>query len=334
MELTNEFRVGVSVPEAWKVLTDVERIAPMLPGAQLTEVEGDEYRGVVKVKVGPITAQYKGQATFVERDEEAGRVVLKAVGRDTRGQGNASALISATMTPEGDGTRVSVVTDLTISGKVAQFGRGVLAEVSAKLLGQFADALEADIAASGQAPESGARESGARESGAPESGVPESEAPGDGSTGRSDASVVAPDNGAGPGAEARPASSSVGDGAASSGVRTISGPEAEPVDLFAVSKDSVVRRLLPLAAVAAVLVILVARRRARTRRRSPARTRLADGLPSVQEITGRLASVSQVAGHLPSVSEVTGHLPSVGELTGHFPDLRVADVQAALRRRR
>ncbi len=125
---------------------------------------------------------------------------------------------------------------------MAQFGRGVLAEVSAKLLGQFADALEADIAASGQAPESGARESRA-----PESGVPESEAPGDGSTGRSDASVVAPDNGAGPGAEARPASSSVGDGAASSGVRTISGPEAEPVDLFAVSKDSVVRRLLPLA---------------------------------------------------------------------------------------
>ena len=166
MELTNEFRVGVSVPEAWKVLTDVERIAPMLPGAQLQEVEGDEYRGVVKVKVGPITAQYKGQATFVERDEEAGRVVLKAVGRDTRGQGNATALISATMTPEGDGTRVSVVTDLTISGKVAQFGRGVLAEVSAKLLGQFVDALEADIAASGQAPESGA----APESEAPESG--------------------------------------------------------------------------------------------------------------------------------------------------------------------
>ena len=91
MELTNEFRVGVSVPEAWKVLTDVERIAPMLPGAQLQEVEGDEYRGVVKVKVGPITAQYKGQATFVERDEAAGRVVLKAAGRDTRGMCETSS---------------------------------------------------------------------------------------------------------------------------------------------------------------------------------------------------------------------------------------------------
>ena len=87
MELTNEFRVGVSVPEAWKVLTDVERIAPMMPGAQLQEVEGDEYRGVVKVKVGPITAQYKGKATFVERDEAAGRVVLRATGRDSAGPG-------------------------------------------------------------------------------------------------------------------------------------------------------------------------------------------------------------------------------------------------------
>ncbi len=83
MELTNEFRVGVSVPEAWKVLTDVERIAPMMPGAQLQEIEGDEYRGIVKVKVGPITAEYKGKATFEERDEAAGRVVLRATGRDS-----------------------------------------------------------------------------------------------------------------------------------------------------------------------------------------------------------------------------------------------------------
>src|ERR1700756_2965050 len=113
MELTHEFRVGVSVPETWKVLTDVERIAPMLPGAQLQEVEGDEYRGVVKVKVGPITAQYKGMATFMEREESAGRVVLKASGRDTRGQGNASATITVNMSPEGEGTKVTVVTDLT-----------------------------------------------------------------------------------------------------------------------------------------------------------------------------------------------------------------------------
>src|SRR3984957_19100151 len=147
MELTNDFRVGVSVPQAWKVLTDLERIAPMLPGAQLQEVEGDEYRGVVKVKVGPITAQYKGVATFVEQDEQAGRVVLKATGRDTRGQGNATAIITATMVPDGNATKVTVVTDLTVTGKVAQFGRGVLADVSGKLLGQFVDALHADLVA-------------------------------------------------------------------------------------------------------------------------------------------------------------------------------------------
>src|SRR5271156_3848091 len=105
MELTNDFEVDVPVPEAWKVLTDLERIAPLLPGAQLQEVEGDEYRGVVKVKVGPITAQYKGTATFVEQDESAGHMVLKATGRDTRGQGNASATITVTMVPDGGGTQ-------------------------------------------------------------------------------------------------------------------------------------------------------------------------------------------------------------------------------------
>jgi carbon monoxide dehydrogenase subunit G len=145
MELTNEFRVSVPVDRAWAVLTDVERIAPCMPGAELHEVEGDEYRGVVKVKVGPITAQYKGKATFVERDDAGHRAVLRAEGRDTRGQGNANATVTATLQPEGDGTRVEVVTDLAVTGKVAQFGRGVLADVSAKLLGQFVERLEADV---------------------------------------------------------------------------------------------------------------------------------------------------------------------------------------------
>ena len=97
MELTNEFRVDRPVDETWNVLTDVERIAPALPGAQLQEIEGDEYRGIVKVKVGPITAQYKGKATFVEKDDTNHKAVLKAEGRDTKGQGNASALITATL---------------------------------------------------------------------------------------------------------------------------------------------------------------------------------------------------------------------------------------------
>ncbi len=145
MELTNEFEVAVPIQVAWAVLTDAERIAPCLPGAELREVEGDEYRGVVKVKVGPITASYQGTARFTELDESGHRAVLRAEGRETRGQGNATAEITASMMPSGSGTKVSVLTDLSITGKVAQFGRGVLADVSTKLLDQFVTNLEASV---------------------------------------------------------------------------------------------------------------------------------------------------------------------------------------------
>src|SRR5207248_1989319 len=141
MDLTNEFRVPLPVDDAWTVLTDLERIAPCMPGTTLEGVEGDEYTGTVKVKVGPITAQYRGKARFLEQDQSEHRAVLRAEGRETRGQGNAAATITATVTPDGDGSAVKVVTDLTISGKVAQFGRGVLADVSARLMGQFVDCL-------------------------------------------------------------------------------------------------------------------------------------------------------------------------------------------------
>jgi carbon monoxide dehydrogenase subunit G len=146
MELRNEFSVAAPVERAWAVLTDVETIAPCLPGAKLEEIDGDEYRGTVKVKVGPITASYKGVASFVEQDEAARRVVLKGDGRDTRGQGTASALITAQMEPDGaDATKVTVTTDVTITGKVAQFGRGVMADVSGKLMAQFAENLAAVV---------------------------------------------------------------------------------------------------------------------------------------------------------------------------------------------
>ena len=149
MKIEDSFRVEVPVEEAWKVLLDLERIAPCLPGAQLTEVEGDEYRGTVKIKVGPITAQYKGVAKIEEADEANRKVVLQAEGRDTRGQGNASATVTATLVPDGDGTTVNIDTDLNITGKVAQFGRGVMADVSSKLLGQFADNLKRDVLSGG-----------------------------------------------------------------------------------------------------------------------------------------------------------------------------------------
>ena len=142
MDLNHEFIVNVPVNDAWVILTDLERIAPCLPGAQLTEVEGDTYRGQVKVKVGPIVAQFKGQASFVTRDDAAHRAMLKGEGRDTTGKGTASAIITAQLTSvTPTSTKCTVVTDLTISGKVAQFGRGALADVSDKLLAQFAENL-------------------------------------------------------------------------------------------------------------------------------------------------------------------------------------------------
>lgn len=281
MELTNDFRVSAAPPKAWQVLTDVERIAPMLPGAQLQEIEGDEYRGVVKVKVGPITAQYKGAATFQERDEKAGRVVLKAQGRDTRGQGNASALITATMTPDGEGTKVSVVTDLTVTGKVAQFGRGVLAEVSAKLLGQFADALEADLDkegdAGGVAAVDGTAEvaAGGGADGEPAAGGSVVDGAGEataaaaagsgGVTADADASADAKAS-----AEAAEQPAGAGQPAASgsasgSTVRRVDHPEPEPVDLIDAAGGSVVKRVLPVLAVLAIVVVLL-RLRGRRRR--------------------------------------------------------------------
>ncbi len=149
MQLAHEFTVDTPIDRAWAVLTDVERIAPCMPGAELTEVDGDTYHGLVKVKVGPITAQYKGTASFVEKDEAAHRAVLKAAGRDARGQGNASATVTAVMTEQGDGTRVEITTDMTVSGRVAQFGRGVMADVTARLLQQFVGNLEANVLAPG-----------------------------------------------------------------------------------------------------------------------------------------------------------------------------------------
>ena len=147
MDLHHEFTVPVPATEAWKILTDLERLAPCLPGAQLTEIEGDVYRGQVKLKVGPILAQFKGQASFVSRDDTNFRASLKAEGRDTGGKGNASATITAQLfAVDAASAKCTVDTQLNISGKVAQFGRGALADVSDKLLLQFVDNLNKLIA--------------------------------------------------------------------------------------------------------------------------------------------------------------------------------------------
>jgi uncharacterized protein len=243
VELTNDFRVGVPVERAWELLTDVEGIAPCMPGAQLQEIEGDEYRGIVKVKVGPITAQYKGAARFLERDEAAHRAVLRAEGRETRGQGNANATITAQLEPDGDATNVTVVTDLTITGRVAQFGRGVLADVSAKLLGQFVDCLESKLLAPTPAASASASETATA---APSTGPRDIASEGAAATQQADLtgetmSWPTPPSGSASAAALAP------DSAERPRVRVVDSPEAEPVDLLDAAGAPVFKRLAPAA---------------------------------------------------------------------------------------
>jgi uncharacterized protein len=269
MELSNEFVVPVAVDEAWGLLTDVERIAPCMPGAELQEIDGDEYRGVVKVKVGPITAQYKGKATFVEKDDAAHKAVLRAEGRDTRGQGNANATITATLVAEGSGTKVKVVTDLAITGRAAQFGRGVMADVSTKLLGQFVSCLEKNVLGASAAPaastetseeapaqqapaEVGASREGAAAGAGPSAPAPQTREPG----GASDAALAG-------GASGSNGKSSTA--TASPGPRTVTSKPAEPVDLLGTAGSPVIKRVLP-ALIGALVAFVIGRRLRRWRR--------------------------------------------------------------------
>ena len=218
MDLNHQFTVNVPIAEAWVILTDLERIAPCLPGAQLTEVEGDTYRGQVKIKVGPILAQFKGQASFVSRDDVAHKATLKGEGRDTTGKGNASALITAELTSVSPtSTTCTVHTDLTISGKVAQFGRGALADVSDKLLAQFSENLNQLI------------------TGAPAPSTPTTPA-------ASPAATSAP----APAPSEQPA------------IRIINSPEVAPLDLLETAGAPILKRAIPaLIAVVAVVAALV-----------------------------------------------------------------------------
>ena len=146
MKINNEFTVSVPIQEAWEIMLDLERVAPCLPGAAIQGSEDDEYQGTMKVKIGPITANYKGTVKVEEADEENHRAVFEATGRDARGQGTASATIVSTLQEEGDQTKVRVETDMKLTGRAAQFGRGIAQDVATKMLGQFADCLEREIA--------------------------------------------------------------------------------------------------------------------------------------------------------------------------------------------
>jgi uncharacterized protein len=163
VKINSEFTVSVPVQQAWDVMLDLQKIAPCLPGAAIQDEKGDgEYDGTMKVKIGPITANYKGTVKIEEADEQNHRAVLQATGRDARGQGTASATIVSTLQEEGsDSTRVNVETDMKLTGRAAQFGRGIAQDVATKMLNQFAECLEREISGGGAASGDGAAEGAA-----------------------------------------------------------------------------------------------------------------------------------------------------------------------------
>ncbi|GAA2646636.1 SRPBCC family protein [Paractinoplanes durhamensis] len=286
MKITNEFTVHTPIDRAWQVLTDLEGIAPCMPGAQLTGVEGDVYRGKVKVKVGPVISEFAGTARFTERDDTAYRAVIDAKGRDARSAGNAAALVTAVLAPAGESTTVSVDTDLKISGKLAQFGSGMIKEVSGKLLAQFVANLEAKLAtdAASAAPQSKIPPASASPVPTPAPPAPSTPA-----TPAADAPVTAPaagsvptpgapidadpapapvvaiaDPSASPAAAFLAAAKPASEPAASSSREFVATEEPEPLDLLSVAGGSVYKRVVPLAVAVlvagAVIAWLVARR--------------------------------------------------------------------------
>jgi uncharacterized protein len=262
MDLTHEFEVPLSIDEAWSVLTDLERVAPCLPGAQLDEIEGDEYRGRVKIKVGPITVEYKGTATFLERLPETHVAVLRAQGRETKGQGSAAATVTATLEADGaSNTKVNVLTVLDISGRVAQFGRGALADVSSKILGQFATNLEKDLAA-GASGKGGAANPPAAP--APEEAVAATTTSGDGASengvaaGGATADRATAD-GVAPSADAD--TKNVGSATtAEPGIRKVNSAPVEPVRIVSAVGPMLMKRLSPIAILGVIAVWLRHRR--------------------------------------------------------------------------
>ena len=217
--LMNEFTVHRSIEQTWTVLTDVERIAPCLKGAELQEIEGEMYRGVVKLKLGPISTQFKGQAQFVSRDDVNHVAVLKGEGRDTGGKGNAEAMITASLhevSPEV--TKVMVTSDIKLTGKVAQFGRlGVIRDTSEKLMTDFAHNLNTMLDTQVAVPAEAAA------------------APSVADAGTADAPKAAPT------------------------VRKINGPAAEPIELSDVANTAMIKKALPFVGGLVLLLLILRR---------------------------------------------------------------------------
>jgi carbon monoxide dehydrogenase subunit G len=177
MKLENSFTIDAPVEKAWEALNTPETVAPCFPGATLTKYEGDSFTGTVKVKLGPIAMTYKGKGTYVTRDAADHRVVIEASGRDSRGNGTANATVTASLAADGDRTAVTMVTDMTITGKPAQFGRGVISDVADKIINQFSACVARKLAPAADAAGEPAGESTGAGSTAASTGAAAEQAP-------------------------------------------------------------------------------------------------------------------------------------------------------------
>ena len=254
MKLENEFTVPARVEAAWDVLLDVERVAPCLPGATLEGEQDGEWAGTMKIKSGPITTRYAGTVKIEEADEAARRAVMRAHARDSRGQGTAAATITSSMEAVEGGTRVRVETDMRVTGPAAQFGRGVMQDVSAKLMARFADCLASEMAGAPPAaapPDDTARVVGPRSPAASPAG--------------DTARVVGPRRPA-----ATPPPGPAGDSAEAAArpapaPRPAEPPAARPspevLDLGEASREAVLKRAVPVAGIVLLLLLLWRRRR-------------------------------------------------------------------------
>ncbi|MDL5157501.1 SRPBCC domain-containing protein [Actinomycetospora termitidis] len=275
MQLENTFTVPVAIDTVYDAMNDPEKITPCFPGATLTSADGDDFTGTVKVKLGPISMTYKGKGTFVERDKSAHKIVVDAQGRDSRGNGTASAKATLTMSSEGpESTKVTVLTEMQVTGKPAQFGRGVMSDVGDKILGQFASCL-ADEFADAPAPEAAPASAQSNGSAAPVSSgtepvsgaatpvsQPASPAPVAAGSGAPEAAPMASTV-----AEARKADEAAavpgGSPASGAGPRPVqSAPkpkrqQAEAIDLLDASSDALTKRLVPVAAGVGVLALIL-----------------------------------------------------------------------------
>jgi uncharacterized protein len=248
MELDHSFIVPVPPDRAWEVLLDVERIAPCMPGAIVEEFDGEVVTGRIKVKVGPVSLTYRGTAKFTERDPDTRVVVVDASGKETRGAGTASAAIRASLVPSGEGTEVSIHTTMNVTGRPAQFGRGVIAEVGGKLVEQFAQNLAQMISDGGDGGDGGDTPTSA-------DGAPADASPADASTAEASTAEASTAD-AGP----VPAESASAIAPSPPPVLTATAPPAvqneDSINLVRLVGPAVLKRVLPVAAGIAVLALL------------------------------------------------------------------------------